>query len=409
VNINRGRLAEIAAEVAALQSAQGLGTFRPHRMPEIEFPEQPLQASNLTAAVSPDCSYRLVSDVLKRAQHTLLIYVYEIKADYLIDLVHQAHNRGVTVKMMYDRGGTHAADREILEALPFELLPAPWSGGRGVFTVCHQKFVVADRKTVVVESANWAKTSLPLVEAGDPYKKGNREWVVRVDNTDVAKFFTKLFQADWTIPDLGAPQDLVSAPMEQPGILVPAELTAVPRQVFDLFPWTETVEMKPLISPINYFDEVAAILETASESIDIEQQYITAGEKVDDLLEIVAKKRDDGINVRIVVSPAFAKSWNITVETLEAAGLKDCLRGINLRYFTHCHNKGVIVDRKHVVISSTNWSANSITKAREAGLLIDSPDVAGYFAKVFDEDWAEGINADEVRRRLVDIGSDEII
>jgi hypothetical protein len=50
-----------------------------------------------------------VSDVLKSTQRTLLIYAYEIKADCLIELVRQAHDRGVAVKMMYDRGGTHAA------------------------------------------------------------------------------------------------------------------------------------------------------------------------------------------------------------------------------------------------------------------------------------------------------------
>jgi phosphatidylserine/phosphatidylglycerophosphate/cardiolipin synthase-like enzyme len=310
---------------------------------------------------------------------------------------------------MYDHSGTHAADREVLEELPISLKVAPSSGGRGVFTVCHQKFVVADGKTVVVESANWAKTSIPLIEEGDPYKKGNREWLVRIDDSDVAAFFTGLFDADWNIPDLGEAQGLVPTREEQPGILVPAELAAQPKKTFDLFSEEQAVEMTPVISPVNYFEAVAALLDTAKTSIDLQQQYIIAGDKVDDLLEIVANKREKGCTVRIIVSPTFPKAWNATVETLDAVGLKDCLKALNLKYFTHCHNKGVIVDRKQVVVSSTNWSANSITKAREAGLIINSPDVAGYYAGVFDEDWTEGIDGDEVRKRLVDIGTDEIL
>ena len=185
-DIDRVRLAQIAAEVAAIQGAQALGTFRPERMPKIDIPAKPFRVTKLTSAVSPDCSYRLLSEVLNSAQRTLLIYVYEISADYLIDLVSKAHRRGVQIKMMYDHSGTHAADREVLEALPIHLKVAPSFGGRGVFTVCHQKFVVADGKTVVVESANWAKTSIPLIEEGDPYKKGNREWLVQIDDRDVA-------------------------------------------------------------------------------------------------------------------------------------------------------------------------------------------------------------------------------
>lgn len=41
-----------------------------------------------------------------------------------------------------------------------------------------------------------------------------------------------------------------------------------------------------------------------------------------------------------------------------------------------------------VIVSSTNWSENSLTKAREAGVLIEAPEIAGYFNEVFDFDWS---------------------
>jgi len=413
VNIDFARLKKVADEVDVLQGGQELGTFRPERMPVIDLPAAPFSGSSFHAAVSPDCTYRLLSAALKEARHTLLVYVYEIHADYLVELVTDAHARGTKVRLMYDRGGTHPEQREVLEGLAtagLEVKTAPSSGGRSVFTVCHQKFVVIDGKTVVVESANWAATSIPLIEEGDPFKKGNREWMLRIDDGQIAKFFTSLFDADWNIEDLGVPGGLVADELEDlTGLMVPAELVATPQKTFDIHAFGGAAEVMPIISPINYFEEVSKLLDAATESIILQQQYVLAGNRVDDLLQILAAKKDAGVEVRIMASATFPKNWNLTVETLDAVGLKDNLKALNLKFFTHLHNKGVIVDRKHVAVSSTNWSANSITKAREAGVLLTSKDLAEYYASVFDEDWQEGIAADDVKKRLLDVGTGAIV
>ena len=109
--------------------------------------------------------------------------------------------------------------------------------------------------------------------------------------------------------------------------------------------------------------------------------------------------------IRVIVSPAFRKvgaidKWEECVESLDAFGLKDHLRAMNLTCYTHLHNKGLIVDRNKVVVSSTNWSENSLARAREAGVLIASPVVASYFADVFDFDWSIAWDADDVPANL---------
>jgi phosphatidylserine/phosphatidylglycerophosphate/cardiolipin synthase-like enzyme len=55
------------------------------------------------------------------------------------------------------------------------------------------------------------------------------------------------------------------------------------------------------------------------------------------------------------------------------------------------HNKGVIVDDTRVLVSSINWNSNSPNFNREAGLIIDHPQVAMYFKQVFDDDWAPAV------------------
>jgi phosphatidylserine/phosphatidylglycerophosphate/cardiolipin synthase-like enzyme len=47
----------------------------------------------------------------------------------------------------------------------------------------------------------------------------------------------------------------------------------------------------------------------------------------------------------------------------------------------------MIVDNTSVLISSINWNENSITRNREAGIIIEHEDLAMYYAEVFFYDW----------------------
>jgi phosphatidylserine/phosphatidylglycerophosphate/cardiolipin synthase-like enzyme len=182
-----------------------------------------------------------------------------------------------------------------------------------------------------------------------------------------------------------------------------------------LFPSTELPDpgavVTPIVSPDNYLKEVKALLQTAEHSVLLQQQYILAGKGIKDLLEIIAERRAKvkKLDLRIIVSAAFPKNWEATKKTLEAAKMDGALRALNPGPFTHCHNKGVIVDDKAVVVSSTNWSENSVLRAREAGVLVRSKKIAGYYRDVFDLDWKEGIKAADVSASLTELsGADAL-
>ena len=51
------------------------------------------------------------------------------------------------------------------------------------------------------------------------------------------------------------------------------------------------------------------------------------------------------------------------------------------------HNKGFVVDHQTVVVSSQNWSGDGALRNRDAGLIVQSAQVAQYFEPVFLEDW----------------------
>ncbi len=292
---------------------------------------------------------------------------------------------------MYDPVQMPAADVQKLRSFGIEIRVAPSHDPRRVFTVCHQKFVVIDRKLLVLESANWAKTSIPQRLAGEPRKKGNREWLIRIDDENVADWYATLFDADWNIPSLGESFGAAVAEAPLAAVEVRAPRFAAPRD-FPVMTFSgKKMTVSPLTSPDNYFDTVLPLVRSARKRIWLEQQYIEGGggPAVPRLLDAISQKQRSGVDVRMVVSSRFNDSWVATKETLQDAKLLNRLRAINLDNFTHCHNKGVIVDDA-VIVSSTNWSENSIRRAREAGILISSADVAGFFGQVFEDDWKTG-------------------
>src|SRR5690606_6940051 len=49
--------------------------------------------------------------------------------------------------------------------------------------------------------------------------------------------------------------------------------------------------------------------------------------------------------------------------------------------------KGVIVDGRHVLVSSINWNDNSPNFNREAGVIVSHSAAGEYFSRIFEADW----------------------
>lgn len=397
---------QAVVDANAEEKQKVFGVFDPARVPQLSIHSFE-GVKHVSTAVSPDCSYRLIRDAVGVAQNTLDLYIYNVSAGHLLDLLRDAKERGVAVRIMYDAMDTRGGEEDKLRELNVDLKAAPSTGQRKVFTVCHQKFAVIDGKILLLGSANWAGTSIPKVTVPGKFKKGNREWLVRVDDASVAGWFAGLFQADWDIVELQGPQSAMTLPEVHAVAGLEARMAAVtiPEEVFDIESPVlgDGAKVTPILSPDNYFKLIRDLIRNAQISIDLEQQYIVAGgPKTQGLLEDLVSRKGE-VAIRILVSPAFEESWNKTIKTLKAAGLLDCLRAINLDSFTHLHNKGVLVDGRFTVITSTNISENSITQAREAGVLIESEKIGAYYTRVLDVDWVSGIDPADVPQHLASV------
>jgi len=257
----------------------------------------------------------------------------------------------------------------------------------------HGKYLVIDNYTVIVESCNWAKTGIPI----DP-TFGNREWGIVVRNIDVAAYFLQVFLDDWNPlrcdsyssydMDLFIPPDFYPSDTVYTGSYNPQFIS---KTIVGNFSAT------PVFSPDTSQQAIIDLINSAETSILIEQLYIYKDwtNTLSPLVERLVNKSKNGVDIKIILNynPQYEPTnikQNETKKYLEEHGIEVRFHYTNWSYFANMHNKGMIVDNTSVLISSINWNENSVTRNREAGIIIENEEIALYYADVFFYDWNLG-------------------
>src|SRR5690349_21680300 len=171
--------------------------------------------TELVAYASPDSTWAVTKRLLDGAQHSILVGIYDFKADYVLQTLKDALGRGVTVTMMLDLDG-RTGEREQFDELATAgatCVPAPScaSDRARYFASSHEKVIVIDDTWTMVQSGNWTDHSIPRndVDGGDlaSWVTGNRDMGVAVRSPALAKAFSKVLRADIALEeDAPAPQ-----------------------------------------------------------------------------------------------------------------------------------------------------------------------------------------------------------
>ena len=138
----------------------------------------------------------------------------------------------------------------------------------------------------------------------------------------------------------------------------------------------------------------AAALFTALKNLDdqILLLDIVKGLPQGEAMDLNHMLSEQGIDVKVILNynpryEATNEKCNLTKQYFEENGIEVKFIYSNWSYFCNIHNKGMIVDNKSVLISSINWNENSVTRNREAGIIMENEDVAKYYTDVFLYDW----------------------
>jgi phosphatidylserine/phosphatidylglycerophosphate/cardiolipin synthase-like enzyme len=181
-----------------------------------------------------------------------------------------------------------------------------------------------------------------------------------------------------------------------PDLLVP-ESTFVPSvaelttafSYFEPFDEKRVFSVRPLLTPDNYHEHVLDLIGGAQEELLIQNQTFNDPkvdhDKLRELIEAVLAKQRAGVGVKVIFRLI---DFDITDIRRNLELLKE--RGFDMDNFKvqrNCHTKGIVVDRKKVLLGSQNWSNDGVSVNRDASLLFDDEELAGYFAEIFDHDW----------------------
>ncbi len=364
----------------------------------------------MIAYSTPDSTYAVTRELIDAARKRVLIGIYDFTAGYVEQLLLRALKRGVKISLMVDldslSGETPIFDD--LHSKGCETVPAPSCTSKNAhfFSCLHEKVIVIDGTWSMVQSGNFTPHSIPETKDGSSKPiPANRDTGLAVRSENLARFLGSLLRSDMKLEQVAAPSPaaLWRPESSQTAMISQESPTELPSKHFPskTFKPRSPVKVAPVLSPDNYMKTIPNWIGSAKESIFIEQQYIRTGEpEVQRLLSAVKKavRAHVGLDVKVILAKGFdgGREVSKTMKDLEDQyGFKPGrnVRILNPKIFLHCHNKMIIKDLQSVLVSSQNWSDTAVLKNREAGLLVEYPDLAEYYSEIFQADWDTGLQA----------------
>jgi cardiolipin synthase A/B len=290
------------------------------------------RAMPVDVAVTPEAGEQPYLDALASAQHSIDVEIYLMGYGGILDTLKAKATSGVKVRVILDQYKMDTNEKYFTQ-LAAAGAEVKWSSTE--FTYQHSKLLLVDGKTAVISTGNFSKSySIDL--------ERNHVATDR-DPADLADLVA-LFEADWT----GQPVQM---------------------------PCTRMV-----ISPINARSRILDLINSATETLDIESMQF-ADYKV---REAVKARVQAGVQVRALIADASWIDANASAATF-LTGL-----GVPVKWIPHLHTKVIVVDGARAYLGSENLSQTSLDKNREVGLIVTDDVSIAPLRTSFDGDWAAG-------------------
>ena len=348
--------------------------------------------------VSPDCSRELYENCISQAKHEILVNVYEFSSPEMADALISARKRGVNVTVLIEGGpvgGISPEGNAICDRLTRNTIAVFRMGTTGdshaPYRYDHAKYIVVDTLYLLITSENFKENGFPAEG-----KSGNRGWGVCLIDPRVATYFREVFLIDLNGKGI-SPMTGKEGPPE-PGGTVSHTKEFSPLRF-------EGAKVTPVLAPDTSY-LIPDLLRSATSGIDIEQAYISnesGGVPNRYLAEAINASRR-GVHVRVLLDSYWFNTEGEDDNDEMMAYINQVAESERLPLEARCaeldrneiekiHNKGVIVDRKKVLVSSINWNYNSPTFNREVGVIIEQAEAARYYTAVFEDDWGQSTSS----------------
>jgi phosphatidylserine/phosphatidylglycerophosphate/cardiolipin synthase-like enzyme len=131
-------------------------------------------------------------------------------------------------------------------------------------------------------------------------------------------------------------------------------------------------------------DVIQALIHSATERIDMYQYEFVQSGSVADIRDALFVAAARGVQVRVFLDQEPDVN-EAAVETLKAGGIDARIDGVS----TRLHLKVVSVDRRAILLGSTNMSGASLDFNHESNVLVQDPEVVSWLNAYMDAVWAD--------------------
>jgi V8-like Glu-specific endopeptidase len=371
-----------------------------------------------TFHISPEEGFKNLKLFLAGTTSELVIGMYDFGAPHILDEIKKLNKKHVKVSMAIQKGeslgtGTkdddgsdvkkddlHDADviaqlqKTFKNNFDFSYVKIGKTNG-WVASSYHIKVAVRDSKSIWLSSGNWQSSNQPDVAKlgltdDQLISRYNREWHVIVEDEALAKAYRTFILNDIEENKKLLGEELTEVPALPE--LFAKEIATKAKKPYVPFPpkvVNTTLKVMPLLTPDNYLQQALDLIDSAKESLWIENQTFNApndkgtNTNLQQFLEAVHKKQQDGVGVKIIFRLFMEADAKRNFMALKDFGFDTD----NVKVLKNCHTKGIIVDGKTVLLGSQNISEQGISINRDASLIVYNSDVADYFGKIFMDDW----------------------
>ncbi|NHJ12827.1 MAG: hypothetical protein EAX95_04085 [Candidatus Thorarchaeota archaeon] len=369
-----------------------IGIVRPNAIPA-EFTLETFNRNmNVTTFVTPDDSLDVIFHFLDSAEESIYVEIYQFNSIAFLEKIHEirAAKPSLDIRVMISEGVVSLGDFNVYTAWNLTQLGIPVRWTSDTFTYSHQKFVIIDNETTIVQSGNWAKNSFPRDEwvsgsspGGFTLKnyRGNREYHIAMTDTVVTQYFRDVFDYDWSIGTDYDISDGTGTPLE----FDPDIDSYYPRPFHQEGTFSGQMSVTPVVSPDTSLEGILWCINSAQATLDIQIPYMNNdSQSVRTIIDAIIAAKHRGVTVRIIANEGEGNNEEIAEDLAEE---NIPVLWMDTRFFYLNHNKAIIVDGQMILICSINWSGTSIDDNREAGVIIQHEGIAAWYLRVFNYDW----------------------
>ncbi|SFB92401.1 Phosphatidylserine/phosphatidylglycerophosphate/cardiolipin synthase [Halobiforma haloterrestris] len=338
-------------------------------------------AAEATAFVLPD-SPEIPLETIRSADERLLLAGYTVTSDAVADELIAAAERGVDVAVLLESGPVGGIPKDtapVLERLENAGVDVRAIGGEGArYRYHHPKYAVADDR-LLVTTENWKQSGV----GGE----SNRGWGIVLEDETLAAELETVFETDFEGWDTRN-----GAEFRREASFVADD--APPRE-FPTVHDTAAVELESaelLVAPDNAERRLVELIDEADDELLVVQGSIDPDARV---LEAAVDAARRGVDVRILLDSTWYREDEnaaLATELERIAGNEELPLEVRLvgdtDRFEKIHAKGLVIDREVAVVGSANWNDNAFRNNREVLVAAHGPEVAEFYAAVFEDDWS---------------------